>query len=170
MIHRLQALLKRGELQLQPLDVNEVVREVVDLVHTELIRREVLLHTVLAPELARVPADRVQVQQLLMNLVFNACEAMSEQPRAERNVTIVTRSTAGGEVAIAVVDEGIGIPEGKEEQVFEPFYTSKRQGLGLGLTICRTIIAAHGGALWAANNPDRGATFHIVLRGSSHTE
>lgn len=169
-IHRLQALLKRGELQLQPLDVNEVVREVVDLVHTELIRREVLLHTVLAPELARVPADRVQVQQLLMNLVFNACEAMSEQPRAERNVTIVTRSTAGGEVAIAVVDEGIGIPEGKEEQVFEPFYTSKRQGLGLGLTICRTIIAAHGGALWAANNPDRGATFHIVLRGSSHTE
>jgi len=168
-IHRLQALLKRGELQLQPLDVNEVVREVVDLVHTELIRREVLLHTVLAPELARVPADRVQVQQLLMNLVFNACEAMSEQPRAERNVTIVTRSTAGGEVAIAVVDEGIGIPEGKEEQVFEPFYTSKRQGLGLGLTICRTIIAAHGGALWAANNPDRGATFHIVLRGSSHT-
>jgi len=169
-IHRLQALLKRGELRLVPLDVNEVVREVVDLVHTELIRREVLLHTVLAPDLARVPADRVQMQQVLMNLVFNACEAMSEQPREERNVTIITRATAGGEVAIAVVDQGIGIPEGKEEQVFEPFYTSKRHGLGLGLTICRTIIAAHGGALWAANNPDRGATFHIVLRGSSHTE
>ena len=166
-IHRLQALLKRGELQLQPLDVNEVVREVADLVHTELIRREVLLHTVLAPDLPRVPADRVQMQQVLMNLVFNACEAMSERPRDERNVTIVTRSTAGGEVAIAVADQGTGIPEGKEEQLFEPFYTSKRHGLGLGLTICRTIVAAHGGALWAANNPDRGATFHIVLRGSS---
>jgi len=167
-IHRLQALLKRGELQLQPLDINEVVREVVDLVHTELIRREVLLHTVLAPDLPRVPADRVQMQQVLMNLVFNACEAMTEQPREERRVTIITRSTAGGEVAVAVADQGVGIPEGKEEQVFEPFYTSKRHGLGLGLTICRTIVTAHGGALWAANNPDRGATFHIVLRGSSH--
>src|SRR5262249_31867403 len=77
-IHRLQALLKRGELQLQPLDINEVVREVVDLVHAELIRREVNAHTVLAPDLPRVPADRVQVQQVLMNLVLNACEAMSE--------------------------------------------------------------------------------------------
>jgi two-component system sensor kinase FixL len=167
-IHRLQALLKRGELQLQPLDINEVVREVVDLVHTELIRREVLLHTVLSPDLPRVPADRVQMQQVLMNLVFNACEAMGEQPREERNVTIVTRATSGGEVAIAVADQGSGIPDGKEEQLFEAFYTSKRHGLGLGLTICRTIVAAHGGALWAANNPDRGATFHIVLRGSSH--
>lgn len=166
-IHRLQALLKRGELQLQPLDINEVVREVVDLVHTELIRREVPLHTVLAPDLPRVPADRVQMQQVLMNLVFNACEAMSEKPREQRSVTIVTRSTAGGEIAIAVADQGPGIPPGKEEQVFEPFFTSKRNGLGLGLTICRTIVAAHGGALWAANNPDHGATFHIVLRGSS---
>jgi len=167
-IHRLQALLKRGELQLQPLDINQLVHEVVELVHSELIRREVILHTVLAPDLPRVPADRVQVQQVLMNLVFNACEAMNEQPREERNVTIVTRSTAGGEVAVAVSDQGTGIPTGKEEQVFEPFYTSKRHGLGLGLTICRTIVTAHGGALWAANNPDRGATFHIVLRGSPH--
>jgi C4-dicarboxylate-specific signal transduction histidine kinase len=110
----------------------------------------------------------VQVQQVLMNLVFNACEAMTDEPREERSVTIVTRSTAGGEVAIAVSDQGTGIPVGKEEEVFEPFYTSKRHGLGLGLTICRTIVTAHGGALWAANNPDGGATFHIVLRGSPH--
>src|SRR5947207_14785815 len=104
-----------------------------------------------------------------MNMLFNACDAMAEQPREARSVFIVTSGTLGA-VRISVADQGVGIPEGKEEQVFEPFFTSKRHGLGLGLTICRTIIAAHGGALWAANNPDRGATFHIVLRGSSHTE
>src|SRR6266550_1543814 len=168
-IRRMQALLKRGELQLHPLDVNEVVREVVELLHSELIRREVLVHTALAPALPRVPADRIQVQQVLMNLLFNACDAIAEQPREARSVSIVTSGTLGA-VRISVADQGVGIPEGKEEQVFEPFFTSKRHGLGLGLSICRTIVSAHGGRLWAVNNADRGATFHLVLRrnGSSH--
>ena len=163
-ISRLQALLRRGELQLQPLDINAIVREVVDLVHSELIRREVVVHTRLIPELPRVPADRVQVQQVLMNLLVNACDAMGEQPREERIVTIITSVTLGKEVKVSVMDQGTGLPVGKEEQVFEPFFTSKRHGLGLGLAICRTIVTAHGGALWGVNNPDRGATFHLVLR------
>jgi PAS domain S-box-containing protein len=163
-IRRLQALLRRGELQLQPLDINDMVREVVELIHSELIRREVAVHTKLAPELPRVPADRVQMQQVLMNLIVNACDAMGEQPREERSVTIITGETLGKEVKVSVIDQGPGLPVGKEEQVFEPFFTSKRHGLGLGLSICRTIVTAHGGALWGVNNPDRGATFHLVLR------
>ena len=163
-IRRLQALLRRGELQLQPLDINDLVQEVVELIHSELIRREVLVQTKLTPELPRVPADRVQVQQVLMNLVVNACDAMGEQPREERIVTIITGETLGKEVKVSVMDQGPGLPVGKEEQVFEAFYTSKRHGLGLGLSICRTIVTAHGGALWGVNNPDRGATFHLVLR------
>jgi PAS domain S-box-containing protein len=163
-IRRLQALLVRGELQLQPLDINGLVSEVVQLIHSELIRREVLVQTRLAEELPRVPADRVQVQQVLMNLLVNACDAMGGQPREERIVTIVTGETLGKEVKVSVVDQGPGLPLGKEEQVFEPFFTSKSHGLGLGLSICRTIVTAHGGALWGVNNPDRGATFHLVLR------
>jgi len=162
-IRRMQALLRRGELQLQPIDVNEVVQEVVELLHSELIRREVLVHTALAPALPRVPADRIQMQQVLMNLLFNACDAMADQPREGRSVSIVTSGTLGA-VRISVADQGTGIAEGNEERVFEPFFTSKRHGLGLGLAICRTIVAAHGGRLWAVNNAGRGATFHLVLR------
>jgi PAS domain S-box-containing protein len=164
-ISRLQALLRRGELQLQPIDINDLVREVVELIHSELIRREVQVHTRLGTALPRVPADRVQVQQVLMNLLVNACDAMGEQPREERIVTIITGETLGKEVKLSVIDQGPGLPVGHEEQVFEPFFTSKRHGLGLGLSICRTIVTAHGGALWGVNNPDRGATFHLVLRG-----
>ena len=162
-ISRLQALLRRGELQLQPLDINDLVREVVELIHSELIRREVLVHTRLTPGLPHVPADRVQMQQVLMNLLVNACDAMGEQRREERVVTIITGETLGKEVKLSVMDQGTGLPIGQEEQVFEPFFTSKRHGLGLGLAICRTIVTAHGGALWGVNNPDRGATFHLVL-------
>jgi C4-dicarboxylate-specific signal transduction histidine kinase len=162
-IRRMQALLKRGELQLHPLDVNEVVREVLQLLHSELIRREVLVHTTLATALPRVPGDRIQIQQVLMNLLFNACDAMADQAREGRSVSIATSGTLGA-VRISVTDQGTGIAEGNEERVFEPFFTSKRHGLGLGLAICRTIIAAHGGRLWAVNNAERGATFHLVLR------
>lgn len=162
-IRRMQALLKRGELQLHPLDVNEVVHEVLQLLHSELIRREVLVHTTLAPALPRVPGDRIQIQQVLMNLLFNACDAMADQSRDGRSVSIATSGTLGA-VRISVADQGTGIAEGNEERVFEPFFTSKRHGLGLGLAICRTIVAAHGGRLWAVNNAERGATFHLVLR------
>jgi len=162
-IRRMLALLKRGELQLQPLDVNEVVGEVLQLLHSELVRREVLVHTLLAPALPRVLGDRIQIQQVLMNLLFNACEAMADQAREGRSVSVATSGTLGA-VRISVADQGTGIPEGNEERVFEPFFTSKRHGLGLGLAICRTIVSAHGGRLWAVNNTERGATFHLVLR------
>ena len=168
-IRRLQALLRRGELQLQPLDINDLVREVVQLIHSELIRREVLVQTRLTPGLPRVPADRVQMQQVLMNLLVNACDAMGAQPREERIVTIITGETLGKEVKVSVMDQGLGLPVDKEEQVFEAFYTSKPHGLGLGLSICRTIVTAHGGALWGVNNPDRGASFHLVLRARRET-
>jgi PAS domain S-box-containing protein len=161
-ISRLHALLKRGELQLNPVDLNEVVSEVLELVHSELIQREVVVETRLAGALPRVPGDRVQLQQVLINLLLNACDAMSAEPRERRRVLITTVGNNGA-VVLSVADQGVGIPDGKLEQVFEPLYTSKPHGLGLGLSICRTIVTAHGGRLWAAHNPDHGATFHLLL-------
>jgi PAS domain S-box-containing protein len=166
-IRRMHDLLHRGELDRQPLDVNEVVREILQLLNSESIRREVLVETELAPVLPRVPGDRVQLQQVLINLLLNAFDAVALQPKEERRVTIRTAGHGNG-VAISVIDRGTGIPSAKLEQVFEPFYTSKRQGLGLGLAICRTIVTAHGGRLWAVNNPDRGATFHLELGRADH--
>src|SRR3989442_12483197 len=98
-----------------------------------------------------------------MNLILNACDAMSEQPREERRATIVTGWSPDGRVRVSVVDQGTGIPPGKLEQGFEPFFTSKRHGTGLGLSICRTIATAHGGPPWAGHNPDRVASFHLIL-------
>jgi PAS domain S-box-containing protein len=162
-IHRLRALLRKGEMQLQSLDLNGVVVEVLELMHSELIQRRVFAETRLAPSLPWVSVDRVQVQQVLLNLIVNACEAMPAERPGEQRLTIVTALTDEGAVRLSMTDEGSGIPEGLIERVFEPFVTSKRHGVGLGLTICRSIVTAHGGRLWAVNNPEGGATFHLVL-------
>jgi signal transduction histidine kinase len=106
--------------------------------------------------------DRVELQQVLLNLIVNACEAMSADGPKEHALTIRTESAADG-VQLSVIDRGHGIPADTQEKLFEPFFTTKPQGLGLGLSISRSIIAAHRGRLWGTNNPDRGATFHIVL-------
>ncbi len=162
-IHRLRTLLKKGDLDPRPCDLNEVVTEVLQLMHSELMQRSVSIRTRLEPSLPLILADRVQLQQVLLNLIVNACDAMSYEPRDERQIDIVTAGEGKDSVKVSVIDQGIGIPDEKLEKVFSPFFTSKETGLGLGLAICRSIVTAHGGRLWAVNNSKRGTTFHLVL-------
>ncbi|HEY7028104.1 MAG TPA: PAS domain S-box protein [Gemmatimonadales bacterium] len=162
-IHRLRTLLKKGELDPRPCDLNEVVTEVLQLMHSELMQRGVSIRARLGPSLPLVLADRVQLQQVMLNLIVNACDAMSYEPRDERELEIVTAEVGQDSIKVSVIDRGIGIPDEKLEKVFNPFVTSKETGLGLGLAICRSIVTAHGGRLWAVNNTVRGATFHLVL-------
>jgi signal transduction histidine kinase len=162
-IRRLRALFKKGETQFQLLDANDVVREALDLAHGDLVTRNIEIATDLAPRLPAVTADRVQMQQVLLNLLINASEAMSGNTPDERRLTVSTQPLAGGGVQVSVADRGPGIPEDREPRLFEPFFTTKPQGLGLGLSISRSIVTAHGGRLWSTNNPVRGATFHVAL-------
>jgi len=161
-IHRLRELLKKSNTVRQPLDLNEVTREVLDLTHSDLLLRRIPTTTALAPGIPPVLGDRVQLQQVILNLVLNACDAMSTVDPAERELTLTT--VADDEfVQIAIADRGVGIPDGQLDSVFEPFVTHRPQGLGLGLTISRSIVLAHRGRIQAENNVDRGATFRCFL-------
>ena len=162
-IQRLRTFLRKGDVQPRPLDLNEVVSEVLDLVHSDMIHRMVTVDAQLTPALPAVIADRVQMQQVLLNLILNACEAMSATRRDNRRLTIFTTASELG-VKLSLADQGPGIPPDKLDRVFEPFLTTKEHGLGLGLAICRSIVTAHGGRLWADNNEMGGATFHLQLR------
>jgi PAS domain S-box-containing protein len=162
-IHRLRLLLKKGEVQQQPLDVNNTVQEVLKLIDGDLVNQGVTMHTKLAPALPTVKGDRVQLQQVLLNLVMNASDAMNSNSSTERQMVVCTELSDGEGVRFSVSDCGSGIAHDELEQVFEPFFTTKAHGLGLGLSVCRTIISAHGGKLWAANNAERGVTFHFTV-------
>ncbi|MBL8991432.1 MAG: hypothetical protein JNJ48_07625 [Phycisphaerae bacterium] len=164
LIHRLRLLLHKGEVQRQPADLNELVIDVLRLIRGDLISHSVEARTELAPGLARVPVDPVQVQQVLLNMVMNACEALG--PPADgvaRVVTIRSEAEPGGGVRVGVVDNGPGIAPELIERVFEPFVTSKARGMGLGLAVCRRIVEAHGGRMWAANYPGGGAGVYFTL-------
>ena len=163
-IRRLRLWLKKGEVQQHSLRINKVVRDVLNLIRSDLINQKVILECKLARDLPTVTGDPVQLQQVLLNLMVNACDAMTECNTRERRLLIRTRIENGrSTVIVSVTDRGGSIPEDKMEQVFEPFFTTKAKGMGLGLSVCRTIIAAHRGKLWATNNVDRGATFHFSL-------
>jgi len=162
-IRRLRVLFKRGDAQLQPLDVNEITSEVLDLAYSELVTHQVTGNYRLAPGLPVVRADRIQLQQVLLNLVVNACEAMRATDPEARMLSVSTNLHEGGLVNIEIADHGNGFPPDAIDRLFEPFYTTKANGLGLGLSISRSIIAAHGGRLWARNNAEFGATFVVEL-------
>jgi two-component system sensor kinase FixL len=163
-IHRLRRLLRKGEPQKHSndIDLNEVIRDVLRLMRSDLINQDVTVDTDLAQNLPPVPGDRIQLQQVLLNLALNASEAMADCDPSERQLHIASKSE-NDTVQVSVTDRGRGIPEGKREQVFDRFFTTKKEGMGLGLSICRTIINAHRGKIWATNNSDRGATFHFSL-------
>jgi C4-dicarboxylate-specific signal transduction histidine kinase len=162
-IARLRALLKRGELKVESLDVNSLVTEVLALTRGQLIERRVSVVTKLAAALPAARGDRVQLQQVLLNLLVNACDSVSANDEADRSLTIATASGNDGYVRVSVADNGVAIPSEATELVFEPFFTTKQDGLGLGLSICRSIVVAHGGRLAGTNNLDRGATFTFTL-------
>ena len=163
-IHRLRLLLKKGEPQkhCDDVDVNEVARDVLKLMRNDLINQNVTVDTDLAQNLPAIRADRVQLQQVVLNLLLNACEAMTASDASERQL-LITSKLENGAVRMSVTDRGGGIPEEKLEQVFERFFTTKKEGMGLGLSICRSIINEHEGKIWATKNADCGATFHFSL-------
>jgi two-component system, LuxR family, sensor kinase FixL len=163
-IRRLRQWLKKEEAQQHSLQINEVVEDVLKLIRSDLVNQKITVDTELARHLPTVIGDPVQLQQVLLNLVVNACDAMTDCTTPERRVLIRTATENGsGAVIVSVTDRGGSIPEEKMEQIFEPFFTTKAQGMGLGLSVCRTIISAHRGKLWATNNSDHGATFHFSL-------
>ena len=165
MIQRLRALLAPGKTSRASVDLNDIVRDVLALVRADLLARGVAVTLQLTPQQASVLGDAVQLQQVLLNLIVNACEAMSGRPCSERRLTIATRILEDGRtIECSVRDRGHGISEQAMERIFEPFVTTRHQGLGLGLAICRSIVTAHGGRLAAANAADRGAVFHFTLR------
>ena len=161
-IERLRALLKKGDGTFESLDLNEVVKDILALIHSDLLARRVSLRTHLLSSALPVHGDRVQLQQVLLNLVLNSCESMSAVDVNDRLLTVTT-GIQDGFASMSVADCGTGIADDQLTAVFEPFVTSRERGLGLGLAISRSIVAAHGGQIVARNNTDRGATFTCAL-------
>jgi C4-dicarboxylate-specific signal transduction histidine kinase len=146
----------------EPINLNDVVREVLDLMRSDLVRDGISVVSQLAPTLPCVSGDRVQFQQLVLNLILNACDAMHDNAAGDRQVTVTTRAGHAG-VQLLVEDVGTGIDPKQIGVMFEPFFTTKRERLGLGLALCRWIVLAHAGELTAENNAGRGATLRCLV-------
>jgi two-component system sensor kinase FixL len=162
-IHRLRDLLRRSETAYDSIDLNSLIRDVAKLLSSDAIIRNVTVSLDLDPSTLMVTGDRVQLQQVVLNLLLNAMEAMSEREDSERLVVLRTERADSCTVRVSVQDTGTGLPEGRKDLVFEPFYTTKPAGVGMGLAIVRSIVEAHGGAIWATNNSTLGATFHFTV-------
>jgi C4-dicarboxylate-specific signal transduction histidine kinase len=162
-IRRVRALLKKSEPQRVPLDVNEVVNEVIALMQREVLSHSVVLRRELAAALPAVLADRVQLQQVLINLVINGIEAMQEVSGRPRELVIRSQQDDTRQVLVAVTDSGVGISIEDADRLFNAFFTTKDGGMGMGLSICRSIVEAHGGRLSVSRNMGPGATFQFVL-------
>jgi PAS domain S-box-containing protein len=160
-IGRIRALVKKVPPRHDQLDINEAILEVIEVTRSELLRNGVSLQTELAKGLPLIRGDRIQLQQVILNLIMNAVEAMSDA--SSRDLLISTGEDISNGVLVAVQDSGPGLSRESLERLFEPFYTTKPGGMGMGLSICRSIIKAHGGRVWAAANVTQGATFHFSL-------
>jgi PAS domain S-box-containing protein len=162
-IRRMRRLFRKGELELQPHDLNDLLRDVAGLTNADALNRGVVVSLDLAPDLPPVWGDRVHLQQVVLNLMLNGMEAMGGLPPAERALVVRTRPAGPQTVEVEVEDRGAGIPAQILPRIFEPFYTTKPGGMGMGLSIVRSIVEAHGGRAWAGNNPERGATFRFTV-------
>ncbi len=162
-IHRLRTLLRRSEPNSEAVDLNEIVRSTLQLLHSELINRRIQVTCALDSSLLPTRGDRVQLQQVLLNLIMNAADSMNDQPLSRRMITIATRGVNEREIEITVADQGTGLSPAQQQQIFQPFFTTKERGLGLGLSICSSIITAHGGSLDLKNNPIVGVTATFTL-------
>jgi PAS domain S-box-containing protein len=162
-VGRMRDHIKKAPPRREPFDLNEAIREVIATVRSAIDQNRVSVHTSLMDGLGPVKGDRVQLQQVVLNLILNAAEAMSSVEDGARELSIGTKQVQPGDILVAVQDSGPGIDPEHLERVFAPFYTTKTSGIGMGLSICRSIIAAHGGQLWAKPNCPRGAIFQFTL-------
>ena len=169
-IHRLRALYQKTGQQRTPLQLNQVIRESADLMRSVFVFQGVVLELELASELPPVLGNPIELQQVIMNLLINAVDAMADQPSGVRRLQVSTSCAEGTAVRAAIRDSGSGIPAEQLPRLFEPFFTTKAAGMGLGLAICRAIIEAHEGRLWANNNAEGGATFHLLLPAGSSAD
>ena len=161
-IARIRAFMTKSPPQMSQLEINGLVREVLNLIDHEVQRNKVVLRAELAGDVAVVVGDRVQLQQVVLNLVMNAVEATCAASESPKEVLVTSRNDTG-QVIVAIQDSGVGIDPQNLDQLFNPFFTTKPHGMGMGLAISRSTIQSHGGRLWAASNPGRGATFQFTL-------
>jgi two-component system, LuxR family, sensor kinase FixL len=169
-IRRIQGLLTKTPPQTGDIDINELIREVLDLLNTELRLREVVVQTELAPSLPAFPGDSVQLQQVLLNLVINGADAMSDVNGRSKTLVVGSREGSEGDGLVFVKDSGVGLDQETTDKIFSPFFTTKAKGMGMGLTICRSIIEAHGGRLWATPAEPHGALFQFTLPSKAHAD
>lgn len=161
-ITRIRLLFKKGTPQRELLDVNDIIQEMIGLLRSEVARNSISIRTELAADLPQVMGDRVQLQQVMMNLISNSVDAMNNV-NGMRELAIKSRRAENEQLMVSVSDTGVGLPPQQANQIFDAFFTTKGHGTGLGLSISRSIVASHNGRLWAADNSPRGASFHLVL-------
>jgi C4-dicarboxylate-specific signal transduction histidine kinase len=162
-VHRTRALMKNAPPRSECLEINAVIREAVDLTHDKLGINGITLKMKLAKKLPLIQGDRVQLQQVMVNLIVNAVEAMGPHAAKARNLVVCTAKTKSCGVLVELQDSGPGVDSENLERIFDAFFSTKVEGMGMGLSICRTIVEAHGGRLWTTPNEPRGAVFCMML-------
>jgi signal transduction histidine kinase len=162
-IQRVREMVRRRDPQRAECSINDIISDIAHMIEIEAEKNGVALSLQLDPALPRIIGDRVMLEQAILNLTRNAIEAMRDTPAAARKLTIASRCDKKSMVEIQVCDAGCGIPAALVDNLFTPFFTTKRDGMGMGLTICRSIAEFHDGRLWAKRNPDAGSTFYFAL-------
>ena len=161
-ISRTRLLFKKGTPQWELVDINEIIREMVALMSSEVTRHSISVRTELTEDLPQITGDRVQLQQVLMNLMINGIDAMKDED-GTRELAVKSQRAENGQLMVSISDTGVGLPPQHGEKIFNAFFTTKPHGTGMGLRISRSIIESHGGRLWATDNSPHGASFHLTL-------
>jgi signal transduction histidine kinase len=162
-ITRTRAFLKKTPTQKSALDINEIVQETIALAHSEVQKNQILLQTNFSAALPKVAGDKIQLQQVLLNLLMNGMESIKTATDGAAQLSVETEEYEENYILVAVKDSGVGLDPGSLDKIFEAFYTTKEEGMGMGLSISRSIIEAHGGRLWAIPNDGNGMTFQFTL-------
>ena len=167
-ISRIRSLFKKGTPQRELVDVNETIRGMIELLRSEATRYSISMHTELSENLPEIMGDRVQLQQVLLNLMINSIEAMKDVD-GPRELSIKSQSAEDEHLMVSISDTGVGLPAQQADRIFDSFFSTKRDGTGMGLRISRSIVESHGGRLWSADNPPRGASFQFTLPSKADT-